>query len=68
VRSTHILIGIREGRSPLARAGHRWEDNIKEDCKEMCIVRMCAGFKWMDFMSTVRNLRIKKNKGVEFCD
>ena len=24
-----VLVGRREGKSPLARPGHRWEDNIK---------------------------------------
>ena len=30
-----ILVGKREGKKPLGRAGLRWEDNIKMDLQEM---------------------------------
>jgi hypothetical protein len=31
----NILIGEPEGKRPLGRPRHRWEDNIKMDLKEM---------------------------------
>jgi hypothetical protein len=42
-RSTHrektnayrVLVGKPEGKIPLLRPGHRWEDNIKVDLKEI---------------------------------
>jgi hypothetical protein len=30
-----ILVGKREGKRPLGRPRHRWEDNIKMDLQEM---------------------------------
>jgi hypothetical protein len=30
-----VLVGKREGRSPLGRPGRRWEDNIKMDLQEV---------------------------------
>jgi hypothetical protein len=30
-----ILVGIPEGKRPLGKSGHRWEDNIKMDFREM---------------------------------
>jgi hypothetical protein len=30
-----ILIGKPEGKIPLGRPGHRWEDNIKRDLREI---------------------------------
>ena len=30
-----VLVGIREGRRPLGRPRHRWEDNIKIDLREV---------------------------------
>jgi hypothetical protein len=36
VRSAYnILVGKPEGRRPLGRPGHRWEDNIKMDLREI---------------------------------
>jgi hypothetical protein len=31
----NILVGRPEGRRPLERPGHRWEDNIKVDLTEI---------------------------------
>jgi hypothetical protein len=41
-----ILVGRPEGRRPLGRPRHRWEDNIKMDLKE---VRLGAwpGVRWL---------------------
>jgi hypothetical protein len=30
-----VLVGEREGKRPLGRPRHRWEDNIKVDIKEI---------------------------------
>jgi hypothetical protein len=36
VRGAHnILVGRTEGRRPLGRPRHRWEDNIKMDLREI---------------------------------
>jgi hypothetical protein len=33
--SCRILVGKPEGKRPLGRPGHRWEDNVKMDLKEV---------------------------------
>jgi hypothetical protein len=35
VRGAYILVGKPEGRRPLGRPRHRWEDNIKLDLREI---------------------------------
>jgi hypothetical protein len=30
-----VLVGKAEGKSPLRRSRHRWEDNIKRDLQEL---------------------------------
>jgi hypothetical protein len=60
----HILVGRPEGRRPLGRPRHRWEDNIKMDLWEI-------GFwdvdwihwaqdrdRWRALVNTVMNLRV----------
>jgi hypothetical protein len=39
-----VLVGKPEGRSPLGRPRHRWEDNIKMDLQEVD----CEGMDWID--------------------
>jgi hypothetical protein len=39
-----ILVGRLEGRRPLGRPRHRWEDNIKMDLQEV----ECGGMDWID--------------------
>jgi hypothetical protein len=39
-----ILVGKPEGRSPLGRPRHRWEDNIKMDLQKVG----CGGMDQMD--------------------
>jgi len=39
-----ILVGKPEGKRPLGRPRHRWEDNIKMDLKEVG----CGGIDWID--------------------
>jgi hypothetical protein len=36
-------MGKREGNRPLGRPGHRWEDNIMADLKEVG----CGGMNWI---------------------
>jgi len=37
-----VLVGKYEGKRPLGRPRHRWEDNIKMDLKEVG----CGGVEW----------------------
>jgi hypothetical protein len=57
-------VGKPEGRRPLGRPRHRWEDNIKMDLREVG----CGGADWFDLAQdrdtwrplvyTVMNLRV----------
>jgi hypothetical protein len=59
-----ILVGKPEGRQPLGRPRHRWEDNIKMDLQEVGWV----GMDWIDLaedrdrwralVNAVMNLRV----------
>jgi hypothetical protein len=58
------LVGKPEGRSPIERPRHRWEDNIKMDLREVG----CGGMDWINLaqdrdrwralVNTVMNLRV----------
>jgi hypothetical protein len=39
-----VLVGKHEGRRPLGRTRHSWEDNIKIDLQEV----ECGGMDWID--------------------
>jgi hypothetical protein len=39
-----VLVGKREGKRPLGRPRHRWEDNIKMDLQEVG----CGGMDWIE--------------------
>jgi hypothetical protein len=39
-----VLEGKPEGKRPLGRLRHRWEDNIKMDLKEV----RCGGIDWIE--------------------
>jgi hypothetical protein len=39
-----VLVGKPEGKRPLGRTRHRWEDNIKMDLQEVG----CEGMGWME--------------------
>ena len=39
-----VLVGYPEGKRPLERPRHRWENNIKMDLKEVG----CGGMDWID--------------------
>jgi hypothetical protein len=59
-----ILVGRPEGKRPLGRPRHRWEDNIKRDLMEKGIdeanwIRLDQNrVRWRAFVSTVMNLRV----------
>ena len=39
-----VLVGKPEGKRPLGRPRHRWEDNIKMDLQEVG----CGGMDWIE--------------------
>jgi len=39
-----VLVGKLEGKKPLGRPRHRWEDNIKMDLQEV----RCGGMDWIE--------------------
>jgi hypothetical protein len=39
-----VLVGKLEGKRPLGRPRHRWEDNIKLDLQEV----RCGGMDWIE--------------------
>ena len=59
-----VLVGKPEGRRPLGRPRHRWEDNIRMDLREVG----CGSVDWMElaqdrdrwrvFVSAVMNLQV----------
>jgi hypothetical protein len=59
-----VLVGKPEGKRPLGRPWHRWEDNIKMDLQEMG----CGGMDWIELaqdrdrwwalVKSVMNLRV----------
>jgi len=57
-----VLVGKHEGKRPLGRPRHRWEDNIKMDLQEMgyggmdCIEMAKDRDRWREFVNTVMNL------------
>jgi hypothetical protein len=70
-RGVHwVLVGKPEGKRPLGRPKRRWEDNIKIDIQEM--VGGCGDWmelaqdrdRWRALVSTVRNLRVPKMRGI----
>jgi hypothetical protein len=59
-----VLVGRSEGKRPLGRHRHRWEDNIKMDIREIRIdganwIRLAQyRVRWRAFVNTVMNLRV----------
>jgi hypothetical protein len=59
-----VLVGRPEGKRPLGRPRHRWEDNIKMDLREIgvdganWILLAQDRVQWWAFVSTVMNLRV----------
>jgi hypothetical protein len=58
-----VLVGGPEGKRPLGRPRHRWEDNIKMDIRETGIdginwIQLAQDMvQWWAFVSTVMNLQ-----------
>ena len=70
-RGVHrVLVGKPEGKRPLGRPGHKWEDNIKMDLQEMGA--SCEDWlelaqdrdSWRALVSTVRNFRVRKMRRI----
>jgi hypothetical protein len=63
-----VLVGKPEGKRPLGRPRHRWEDNIKLDLREkgidganwICLAQ--DRVQWQAFVNTVMNLRVSIKK------
>jgi hypothetical protein len=59
-----ILIGRPEGKKPLGRSRHRWEDNIKMDLREIGIdganwIQLAEDrVQWQAFVNMVMNLQV----------
>jgi hypothetical protein len=59
-----LLVGKPEGKRPLGRPRHRWEDNIKMDVEEVGAGRgdwmevAQDRDRWRELLSTVKNLRV----------
>ena len=65
-------VGKPEGKRPLGRPRRRWEDNIKIDLQE--VGWSCGDWmelaqvrdRWRALVSTVRNLRVSKMRGISW--
>ena len=64
-RGVHrVLVGKPEGKRPLGRPRHRWEDNIKIDlqevggCREDCMELAQNRDGWRPLVGTVRKFRV----------
>jgi hypothetical protein len=64
-RGVHrVLVGKPEGKRPLGRRRHRWEDNIKMDLQKVggscgdCIEFSQDRDRWRTLVSTVMNVRV----------
>jgi len=65
-----VLVGKPEGKRPLGRPRHRWEDNIKMHLQE--VGGACEDWmdlsqdrdKWRTLVSTVMDLRVPKMGGI----
>ena len=64
-----VLVGKSEGKRPLGRHRHRWEDNIKMDLQEVGCGSMDWNElaqdrdRWQALLKVVMNLRVPKNVG-----
>jgi hypothetical protein len=59
-----LFVGKPEGKRPLGRLRHRWEDNIRMDHGEIGWGGVDqARDKWRAHVSTVRKLRVPRNAG-----
>ena len=67
-RGVHrVLVGKPEGKRPLGRPRRRWEDSIKMDLQEVgggWMELVQDRDRWRALVSTVRNLRVPKMRGI----
>jgi hypothetical protein len=70
-RGVHrVMVGKREGKSPLGKPRRRWEDNIKMDLQDVgggCGDRMEVTQdrdRWRELVNTVMNIRVPKMRGI----
>ena len=70
-RGVHrVLVGKPEGKRPLWRPRHRWEDSIKMDLQEVgggigdWMELAQDRDRWRAFLNTVRNIRVPKMRGI----
>ena len=54
------LVGKHEGKRPLVRPRHRWENNIKMDLQEVG----CGGMDWIDLAQDRDGWRALVNAGM----
>ena len=65
-----VLVGKPEGKRPMGRHRHRWDDNIKMDLQE--VGGGCGDWmelvqdrdRWRALVSAVMNLRVPKMRGI----
>ena len=69
-RGVHkVLVGKPEGKRPLGRPRHRWEDNIKMDLQEVgggcgdCMELAQDRDRWQALVNMVMNLQVPKMRG-----
>ena len=59
-----VLVGKPEGKRPLGRPRHRWEDNIKKDlqevrCGDMDLMKLAQERdRWQALVNAVMNLQV----------
>jgi hypothetical protein len=64
-----VLVGKPEGKRPLGRPMHRWEDNIKMElkkvgCGDMDWIKLVQERdRWRALVNAVMNLRVPQNVG-----
>jgi hypothetical protein len=54
-----VLVGKPEGKRPIGRPRHRWEDNIKMDLQEVGWIELAHDRdRWLDLANAVTNRRV----------
>ena len=54
-----VLVGKPEGKRPLGRPRHRWEDNVKMGCAGMDWIELAQDRdRWRTLVNAVKNLRV----------
>jgi len=58
-----VLVGKPEGKKPLGRPRHRWEDNVKMDLQEVG----CGDMDWIELAKDRDRLRALVNVVMNLC-